>query len=71
MHFGSLSNLHIKFTIFIVSLLLRNPIRSGSISRFEIKKAIPLLERKGYTKAIRELEMVLGIPRNISLFQSI
>lgn len=60
----------IEYTIFVeIFRRNRNPVRAGAISRFDITKAIPLLERKGYIKAIRELEMALQIPSNVSLFQ--
>lgn len=44
-----------------------NPVRPNLISPFDMKKIIPLLSRKGYKKAILELEMTLGIPSNLSL----
>lgn len=47
----------------------RNPMRCSGLSRFELNSAIPLLKRKGYTKAMRELEMILNIHNDISLFK--
>lgn len=53
---------------FIVQFIFyRNPLRSKAVSRFDITKAIPILERKGYRKSILELEMVLGVPENVSV----
>lgn len=52
-----------------VYIYFRNPVRSGAISRFDVTKSIILLERKGYKKAIRELEIILNIPPTVSLFQ--
>lgn len=48
---------------------IRNPIRCNAVRRFELNKTIPLLERKGYKKAMRELEMTLNIPDEVSVFQ--
>lgn len=47
----------------------RNPVRSSAIERFNIGKVVPLLQKKGYIKAIRELEMALNIPDAVSLFR--
>lgn len=47
-----------------------NPLRSNAIARFELNKTIPLLKRKGYAKAMRELEFVLGISKDHSVFNS-
>lgn len=47
-----------------------NPLRSSAISRFELNATIPLLKRKGYAKAMRELEMVLGINEDNSVFET-
>lgn len=44
----------------------RNPVRIGAVSRFDVTKAKQLLERKGYKKAIRELEMALKVPLDVS-----
>lgn len=53
---------------FIVEFIFcRNPLRSNAVSRFDITKAIPILERKRYGKSILELEMVLGVPENVSV----
>lgn len=46
----------------------RNPLRCNAVSRFELNNTIPLLQRNGYIKTIRELELVLGIPKNVSIF---
>lgn len=54
----------------ICNLLLihfRNPVRSKSIARFDINKVIPLLSRRGYRKAMIEVELVLGIPPEASI----
>lgn len=48
----------------------RNPVRCKAISRFEVNCAIPLLQRRGFAKAIRELELTLGIPDDIALFKN-
>lgn len=55
--------------IFSLAFFYRNPLRANAVTRFELNKAIPLLERKAYAKAMKELEMALGIPRDISIFQ--
>lgn len=46
----------------------RNLVRSNSISGISSHKMIPYLNRKGYRKAVLELEKVLKIPSNLSLF---
>lgn len=46
-----------------------NPVRSSAVDRFDLSKIKPLLERRGYKKAMRELEFALGIPYSLSLFQ--
>lgn len=48
-------------------IFFRNPVRSGALSRFDVKKVIPLLQRRGYRKAVRELEFILGIPKDVSV----
>lgn len=57
-----------QIIIFITCILSRNPVRSGAVTRFELNKAIPFLERKGYRKAIQEMELVLQVPSNITLY---
>lgn len=37
--------------------------------RFDINKVIPLLSRRGYRKAMNEVEILLGIPRESSILQ--
>lgn len=49
--------------------ICRNLVRLNAISQFSIKNVIPLLNRKGYKKAIVELELALGIPSTLSLFE--
>lgn len=53
-----------------LKLIFRNPVRPNAISQFNVNKVIPFLQRKGYKKSILELELTLGIPSDISLFQS-
>lgn len=48
----------------------RNPIRCSALTRFELNRTIPLLQRKCYRKTMKELEMVLGIPNDVSIFQN-
>lgn len=45
----------------------RNLFRSSAISHFDIKKVLPLLKRKGYKKAMIELELCLNIPSSVSV----
>lgn len=45
----------------------RNLVRPNSICHFNINTVLPLLNRKGYRKAIKELEMTLEIPSSISV----
>lgn len=45
-----------------------NPLRSNAVSRFELGRAVQLINRKGYAKAMKEMEYVLGIPKELSLF---
>lgn len=66
MYANPFNNLYIQE--FSLCDLFRNPVRSGAISRFDVTKAKRLLERKGYMKAIRELEMTLRVPSVLSLF---
>lgn len=47
-----------------------NPVRYNAVCRFELNKIIPLLERRGYKKAVKEMELCLEIPENISVFQN-
>lgn len=49
----------------------KNPLRSHAISRFEFNQIPPLINRKGYRKAVRELELVLEIPNDISIFHQL
>lgn len=64
-YFNSIQILH----LFIFNFLCRNPVRCKAISPFEVNNAIPLLQRKGFAKAIREIELILGIPNDIALFK--
>lgn len=45
----------------------KNLVRPNTICHFDIKKVLPLLNRKGYKKAIIELELCLGIPKSLSV----
>lgn len=45
----------------------RNLVRPSSIRHFDIKTVLPLLNRKGYKKAMAELEMCLNIPLSLSV----
>lgn len=45
----------------------KNLLRSSSIRHFDIKMVLPLLNRKGYKKAMTELELCLGIPSSLSV----
>lgn len=45
----------------------RNLVRPGSIRHFDVKAAIPLLNRKGYKKAMTELELCLAIPASLTV----
>lgn len=46
----------------------RNPVRSNAIHPIEIPKMMAFLQRKGYKKAVLELEMVVGVPPDVSLY---
>lgn len=46
-----------------------NPIRCSAITRFELNKTIPLLQRKCYAKTMKELELIMEIPGDVSVFQ--
>lgn len=46
-----------------------NPVRSKALGRFELCKVIPFLQRKGFRKAIQEMELILDIPESFSLLQ--
>lgn len=46
-----------------------NPLRSHAVSHFELNRTIPFIGRKGYRKATREVESVLGIPKEFSIFE--
>lgn len=60
-----------KFLISSIRFIIhRNLVRSTSKTPFSVNKTIPLLSRKGYKKAMVELEFILGISANVSLFQS-
>lgn len=48
---------------------LRNPVRSNAITRFDLNIVKPLLKRKGFKKAMLELELILQVPDGISLFK--
>lgn len=45
----------------------KNLVRPSSICHFDVKTVLPLLNRKGYKKAMIELELCLGIPSSLSL----
>lgn len=45
----------------------RNLVRPNSVRHFDIKVVLPLLNRKGYKKAMTELESCLGIPPSLSV----
>lgn len=47
-----------------------NLVRANAICPFNSNKIIPFLNRKGYKKAIIELEMVLGVPLESSLVRN-
>lgn len=59
-------NFHSYYIFF--QFFVRNPLRCNAIARFELNSTIPLMKRKGYRKAMREVELVLGIPKDISMF---
>lgn len=50
-------------------LYYRNPIRCNAVSRFELNQTIPLIERKCYRKTMKELELILEMPSELSIFQ--
>lgn len=45
-----------------------NLVRAQAICHFNVNKTIPLLNRKGYKKAMMELELILNVPTDASLF---
>lgn len=51
-----------RITIYSNYIVFRNPVRSNAICRLEIPKMVPFLQRRGYKKAIMELEQVLDVP---------
>lgn len=58
-----------KSNLLMNTFFFRNPVRSNAVSRFELNRTIPLLQRKGYRKAMQELELTNQVPENISLFK--
>lgn len=52
-----------------ISFVFRNLLRASAVSRFELNKAISFLQRKGYAKSMKELEMALEIPYEYSIFE--
>lgn len=46
-----------------------NPLRIYAVKRFRLNDVIPLIERKGYKKSLEELEFILQIPPQITLFK--
>lgn len=63
-----LLRLYIIYYTFFSFFNYRNLVRANSISTFSSCKITKYLERKGYKKAIIELEHVLGIPLDMTLF---
>lgn len=54
--------------MFLFSFFHSNLVRAQAICHFNVNKTIPLLNRKGYEKAMMEVELILGIPTDASLF---
>lgn len=45
----------------------KNLVRPTSIQHFNLKTVLPLLQRKGYRKAMTELELCLKVPSTLSV----
>lgn len=65
-------NIHPSTYIFVLFSCIieqsRNPLRCNAVTRFELNRIIPMLQRKQYTKTMKELEMILGVPPDVSIF---